>query len=109
MKKYILFIIAILLFIFYSYCFLQWLQSDHTFKNVWNAATSDWFLAVTLLDLALFASLCLIWLVKDMIKKKIGKGKIFLVMLSCLIYGVVPFLIYLAFRKNDDNPALEHS
>jgi cbb3-type cytochrome oxidase subunit 3 len=101
MKKPVLFFLAVVLFVFYNYGLYQWIQSGHDFKDVWQATTSDWFLAITVLDMALFSLLCLIWLYRDMSKRNFSDGKKFLILLASLITGVVVLLAYLAFRKND--------
>ncbi len=100
MRKPVLIIAALALFLFYNYGLYQWILSGHSFKDVWRAATADWFLAVTLLDMSLFSLLCLIWLYRDMDKRKFSGGKKFLIILATLITGVVVVLLYLAFRKN---------
>lgn len=106
MRKPVLLFLAIALFIFYSYGFLQWLQSGHDFGDVWRAATSDWFLAVTVFDMALFSLLCLIWLYRDMSRRNFSGGKKFLILLASLMTGVMVLLAYLAFRKEEK---LEHA
>ena len=99
MRKPALIIAAIALFLFYNYGLYRWLQSGHNFNDVWQAVRSDWFLAVTVLDLSLFTLLCLIWLYRDMSRRKLSGGKKFLLLLATLIAGVVVPLFYLAFRK----------
>lgn len=101
MRKTLLILAATALFIFYVYGFVQWLQSGHSFRDVWQAATSDWFLAVTVLDLSLFGLLCLIWLYRDMQRRNFTATSRFLILLATLLSGVVVVLLYLAFRKND--------
>ena len=98
MKKSLLVLAATALFLFYSYGFYQWLQSGHNFKDVWKAATADWLLAVTVLDMGLFSLLCLVWLYRDMQRQGFGNGKKFLLLFITLITGVVVPLLYLAFR-----------
>ena len=98
MKRNALLLLAAVLFAFYAYGFVQWLASGHSFADVWRLATSDWFLAVTLLDLSLFGLACIIWVVRDMKRRNLNGGKIFLMVLACLVSGFVPFLVYLAFR-----------
>ncbi len=95
-----LLLIAIVLFLFYIYALYEWLQSNHSFEYVWRAATSDWFLAITLFDLLLFGLLCLIWLTNDMRSRHYSVIKIILILLACLISGVPVVLTYLAFRKD---------
>jgi len=68
---------------------------------VWRAITSDWFLAVTVLDLSLFGLLCLLWLYRDMQKRNISVAGKFFILLATLLSGVVVVLFYLAFRKKD--------
>ena len=99
MKKPALIILAILLFIFYNYGLYRWIQSGHDFRDTWRAARSDWFLAVTLFDTCLFALLCLIWLIRDMTRRRCSTVQIVLLVLACLISGVVPLLVYLAYRR----------
>jgi len=106
MRKPVLLLLAIALFIFYSYGFVQWLQSGHDFGDVWQAATSDWFLAITVFDMALFSLLCLIWLYRDMSRRNFSGGKKFLILLASLITGVVVLFAYLAFRSGKE---LEHA
>lgn len=101
MKKILLITVAVALFVFYSYGFVQWLQSGHSFTDVWKALTSDWFLAVTVLDLSLFGLLCLIWLYRDMQKQDISAAGKFFILLATLLAGVVVLLFYLAFRKQE--------
>lgn len=98
MKKPLLLVAAIALFLFYNYGLYQWLQSGHSFRDVWQAATSDWFLAITLLDMSLFSLLCFIWLYRDMDRRGFSGAKKFLVLFIALITGVVVPLAYLAFR-----------
>ena len=105
MKKVVLLLLAVALFAFYTYGFFQWLQSGHSFKDVWQATTSDWFVAITVFDMSLFSLLCLIWLYRDMQKRKWSGGKRTLIILATLMTGVVTLLLYLAFRKDD---ALKH-
>ena len=104
MKKSLLMLAAAALFLFYTYGFYQWLQSGHNFNDVWKAATSDWFLAVTVLDMSLFSLLCLVWFYRDMQRRGFGNGKKFLLLFLTLITGVVVLLLYLAFR-----PAMKES
>jgi hypothetical protein len=99
MKKSFLLAAAVALFLFYNYGLFQWIQSGHGFKDVWRAATSDWLLAITLLDMGIFSLLCLIWLYRDMQGRRFAAGKIFLILFVTLITGVVVPLFYLAFRK----------
>ena len=100
MKKSALSLVAVLLLSFYLFGFFRWLSSGHTMQDVLTLATSDWFLLVTLIDLALFALLCLIWLVRDMRSRNISSGKIIALILVCIISGMPPFLLYLAFRND---------
>jgi hypothetical protein len=99
MKRAILTAIAVALFLFYCYCLLQWIQSGHDFGDVWQAATSDWFLAVTLFDMSIFSLLVLIWMYRDMTRRDYSEGKKFLLLFVTLITGVVVPLLHLAFRK----------
>jgi hypothetical protein len=99
MKKILLILAATALFLFYNYGLFQWIRSGHSFGDVWRAITADWFLAITVLDMSLFSLLCLLWLYSDMQKRKFGGGKMFLILFSTLIVGVVVPLLYLAFRK----------
>jgi hypothetical protein len=101
MKKPVLLFLAVVLFAFYNYGLYQWIQSGHDFEDVWQATTSDWFLAITVFDMALFSLLCLIWLYRDMSKRNFSGGKKFLILFASLITGVVVLLAYLAFRKDD--------
>jgi len=101
MKKTVLLLLGIALFAFYNYCLYQWLQSGHTFNDVWRATTSDWFLAITVFDMALFSLLCLIWLYRDMTRRRFAAGKKLLILLASLITGVVVLFLYLAFRKEE--------
>ena len=101
MRKPLLIIAAIALLVFYTYGFVQWLQSGHRFSDVWLAATSDWFLAVTVLDLSLFALLCSIWLYRDMQGRNFSAASQFFILLATLIAGFVVLLFYLAFRKDN--------
>lgn len=105
MKKPILLFLAAALFVFYNYGLIQWIRSGHDFKDVWQATTSDWFLAITVLDMALFSLLCLIWLYRDMSKRSFTSRKKILILLAALITGVVVLLAYLAFRKEDSKHA----
>jgi hypothetical protein len=98
MKKPLLIVAATGLFLFYNYGLYQWIQSGHNFNDVWRAATSDWFLAVTLLDMSLFSLLFLIWLYRDMERRNFSGGRKFLLLFITLITGVVVPLLYLAFR-----------
>jgi hypothetical protein len=103
MKKPLLTIVALALFAFYNYALVRWIQSGHNFNDVWQAATSDWFLAVTVFDMSLFSLLCLIWLYRDMSKRHMGTAKKLRLLLLTLITGVVIPLLYLAYRKNNDS------
>lgn len=99
MKKILLILAATALFLFYIYGLYQWIRSGHSFGDVWQAITSDWFLVITVLDMSLFSLLCLLWLYRDMQKRKFSKGKTLLLLFGTLIVGVVVPLLYLAFRK----------
>lgn len=105
MRKILLILAATALFLFYSYGLYQWILSGHRFGDVWQAATTDWFLAITVLDMSLFSLLCLVWLYRDMQKRKFSGGKMFLILFSMLIAGVVVPLLYLAFRKKPGSRA----
>ena len=98
MKKPLLLVAATLLFLFYNYGLYRWIQSGHSFSDVWQAATSDWFLAITLFDTSLFSLLCLIWLYRDMKQRGFSGGKMYPILFTALIIGVVVPLVYLAFR-----------
>lgn len=96
MRKPLLLAAAVLLFAFYNYALVQWLQSGHTFGDIWRAVRSDWLLAVTVLDMSLFSLLCLVWLYRDMLRRGWPAGRRTLVMLTALLTGVVVLLAYLA-------------
>ncbi len=99
MKKSFLVFAAIALFLFYNYGLYKWIQSGHNFDDVWQTATSDWFLAVTILDMSIFSLLCLTWLYRDMTKRNYSAGKKFSILFVTLITGVVVPLLYLAFTS----------
>ncbi|HEY0041809.1 MAG TPA: hypothetical protein VGB71_14150 [Flavisolibacter sp.] len=101
MKKTVFLLLGIALFALYVFCLYQWILSGHTFKDVWQAATSDWFLAVTIFDMAIFSLLCLIWLYRDMSRRGFSGGRKIMILLACLITGVVVVFLYLAFRRPD--------
>jgi hypothetical protein len=102
MKKIGLIFIAVVLFAFYNYGLYQWILSGHRFKQVWQAATSDWFLSITIFDMSLFSLFCLIWLYRDMQKRQLPAGRRLSILLAALITGVVTLLLYLAFRKEEN-------
>src|SRR5687768_13243170 len=102
MRKVVLLVLAVSLYAGYVFALYQWILSGHTFADVWRLATSDWFLAVTLFDLSLFGLLCLIWLYRDMNRRKFSTGRKMLMIIATLISGVVVLLLYLAFRRTDD-------
>ena len=99
MNRKLLWVIAIGLWIFYTYCFIQWLQSGHNFNDVWQAASSDWFLKVTLFDTCLFTIFCFIWMINDMRKLHYRTGKIVLAVVLTFLFGAAGFIGYLAARK----------
>jgi hypothetical protein len=99
MKRGILILLAAILFIAYGYMLNQWLHSGHSWQYAWEAARSDWFVAGTLFDTLLFALICMIWMVRDMKKKRYPVYKIMAMALACMIAGMPSFLIYLAFRQ----------
>jgi hypothetical protein len=49
--------------------------------------------------MSLFSLLCLLWLYRYMQKRKFGGGKMFLILFSTLIMGIVVPLLYLPFRE----------
>ena len=104
MKKTALLTAAVLLFAFYNYGLYRWLQSGHDFADVWRAAISDWFLAITLLDMSIFSLLCLVWLWRDMRKQDWPLLRRLAILFLSLITGVVVLLVYLAFRKKTNEP-----
>lgn len=89
---------AVLLFAFYNYGLYQWLQSRHTFNDVWKAIASDWFLTIAVVDMSLLSTFCLIWLYRDMQRRRWPGAKMAAVLLATLITGVVVLLVYLGFR-----------
>jgi hypothetical protein len=101
MKKTVLLLLGIALFALYVFSLYQWILSRHTFHDVWQAATSDWFLAITIFDMAIFSLLCLIWLYRDMSRRGFGDGRKIMILIACLVTGVVVIFLYLAFRKRD--------
>jgi len=102
MRRTVLLLLAVSLYAGYVFAFYQWILSGHSFGDVWQAASSDWFLAVTLFDLSLFGLLCLIWLYRDMNRGDFSTSRKILILTAALIIGVVVLLLYLAFRKTDD-------
>lgn len=99
MRKVILWCIAIGLYLFYTFAFMQWLRSGHNFNDVWQAASSDWFLAVTLFDSGIFTILCFYWLITDMKKYHYKTNKIILAITLTFLFGAAAFIGYLALRK----------
>ncbi len=106
MKKPAIIAIAVLLLGFYLFGFFRWLNSGHTVQGVLSTLTSDWFLLITFVDLAVFFLLCMSWLVTDMRQRGMGVGKISALILGCLLIGVAPLLVYIALRNNRPTPAL---
>jgi hypothetical protein len=99
MKKAFLIFSGITMFCFINYGFIQWLNSGHTFTDVWKLLTQDWLLLITVVDACLFTLLCFIWLFADMKKRGFGLFKKFFVFLSVMLTGTSAFFIYLAFRS----------
>jgi hypothetical protein len=99
MKKTILLLTAIVLFLFSSYGFYQWLQSGDTLLTVWETLTRNWLLLITFVDAGVFTILCLFFLWRDASRRGLRPGRKIGWLSGTLLLGAPVFLLYLVDRE----------
>ncbi|MGC4023187.1 MAG: DUF2834 domain-containing protein [Cyclobacteriaceae bacterium] len=100
-KKYLYLALAILSFCVFQFGMIQWINSEHSFSDLWSdLVASSWLLKITLIDGGIFAIICLVWMIVDFKTQSLSKVMKVGAFLLTVAFGAAGFFLYLAIRRN---------